>query len=469
MSVTAPEKQLVQPVPGSPQSTPPSLAEANGAGRSTEPRLYCGLTAQEATSLVMMTLTTTEDAISDLLVMREFWVQGDTGLFMGSLGIHILNATVFGALAFGAMILPLERTMPLWQSCTIGFVLGLLSLVPVVQAVLVMKDASRGRQVHGKGDDMGSLDVVEHMAFFEIILETLPQASLQAFVGVAYGRFNPASGDFSSMLLVSLVMSFVQAGTAAFGFEMSPEQRGMHFAKQDTVHLFSMYGIFAVLHQGCKTGAVVLINALLICAFGAWSIPGVIVTCVLVSISFMEPGIRNGDRVLEAGAPAVYAFFGAGKSAKHGMVLSLLILPGALCLGILAFSALDHAGNDYGEQQESSTADGLGVYHDCEDRTEAVVAFYALLISSIAMGILSFWFEPFWGFNIDDERRAAITDAADREAEEHKAEQGPYRPPGADERWGADTLDLTTRDEKMEQQEKTKFTNPMLDDSTESS
>ena len=90
----------------------------------------------------------------------------------------------------------------------IGIGAGLVGLAPLVVAGLALSEAARGRAERAEQDQSW----LKTFALVELVLEGLPQSCLQTYVGISYGSFSPSAEDFSALLVLSVILSFLSSG-----------------------------------------------------------------------------------------------------------------------------------------------------------------------------------------------------------------------------------------------------------------
>ena len=167
------------------------------------------------------------DTYSDWAVVASFAADGRWSLFVASFTIQLICGCVLGlGLAFVLSRVRradsgLPRTLSSWRrgECLamegntgrafgIGIGAGLVGLAPLVVAGLALSEAARGRAERAEQDQSW----LKTFALVELVLEGLPQSCLQTYVGISYGSFSPSAEDFSALLVLSVILSFLSSG-----------------------------------------------------------------------------------------------------------------------------------------------------------------------------------------------------------------------------------------------------------------
>ena len=122
----------------------------------------------------------------------------------------------------------------------------------------------------------------------EMLLETLPQCSLQTYVGVSYGQF-----EESFLPIFSVAMGFLAGGATIFGFESRRRNREL----PDKSHLKanSKYGVFTILGRAAQLGCLVFGTSMVACMYNASALfPGALSAVVLTYV-VLESSSQKGD------------------------------------------------------------------------------------------------------------------------------------------------------------------------------
>mgnify|MGYP003329760103 CR=1 FL=1 len=88
---------------------------------------------------------------------------------------------------------------------------GMPSLAPLAHTAMILAKENIGDSSH-------QVKAVRVFKAMELYFEAMPQAVLQVYVGVAYGKLD-LSSDMDYLLAVSVFISLLGAGVTAAGFE----------------------------------------------------------------------------------------------------------------------------------------------------------------------------------------------------------------------------------------------------------
>ena len=136
----------------------------------------------------------------------------------------------------------------------------------------------------------------------------------RAYVGVAYGKFDPSTPTFSYLLPVSVAVSLLGAGSTAFGMEGAFRNAD----RPGTVSTVSRYGIVALLLRTAQVAALVFWIALLSCAEKGWAGIAIVLSVVVVLAMGGEAAFRsvhNGRSGFNSSLPAFMRSMDAGSGS----------------------------------------------------------------------------------------------------------------------------------------------------------
>ena len=250
-----------------------------GRAQSDAATPWFGFTTVEVVSLLKTAIVASVDTCFDLVVLRGWWLAGDTGWFRAGVGIQVLSGCFMG---YWLSITILPPTLPSLHPAirkALGLVLGLLGLAPAAVVFLTLNAARRG------ADDLMMrmiLKLSTMSGMIEVIFEAIPQAGLQTYVGVAYGEFDPAHPAFSFVMVLSVASACLSGGVAIFAFEVQGKTQKLPLR---TVRADSMYGLSRIIAAGALLGTVMFIQALVLCAWKAYA---AVVLLLTVAVQFFR-------------------------------------------------------------------------------------------------------------------------------------------------------------------------------------
>jgi hypothetical protein len=319
------------------------------------------------------------DSWSDWAVTISWYVDGETWWF--GLGIAIM---VFSGLVSGVVFwrMTMQDRVKHWRSkelsqeigdlwratkhmgAQLGCVLlGLIGMVPGAQAYLTLKWDDEGNQ--SKRDH--SKQTIAFLKGMELVVETLGQTCLQVYIGIAFGRLDPASPNFSRTQAFSCILGVVSAGLACFAFE------SYH---RDELSLSSLYGSVTALWRATQTAGAVTALALTGCAFKAWVVIPALLTIALAAYI--------GAATISVPA---YHLWPLNKqvTAKQNTVLGLMAIALIVIQGVF-FYKVPHLGNNYADALlPITTNSSLPQHFECSTRSDAVIFCVYCLLGSVCL------------------------------------------------------------------------------------
>ena len=93
-----------------------------------------------------------------------------------------------------------------------GIPLGWLGLTPVAAAAVILQEGSHGHEDMAQEDEKQ----LKITGTVELVMEALPQAMLQSYIGISYGFFDSSSKQFEPQLVLSVCMAIVSGGLTLF-------------------------------------------------------------------------------------------------------------------------------------------------------------------------------------------------------------------------------------------------------------
>lgn len=297
----------------------------------------------------------------------------------------------------------------------IGSLIGALGLAPVFVGIVALKDWST---VHK--EDEGTYDAEEekkaemaqqdtrlvymHSAL-ELVLESVPQAVLQTYIGISYGELAVDSDEFSPMLAFSVLCSFLASGVVMFDLES--EQRNQDLSSSARLTLFSWYGVVTAIGRGAQVAALVLSSALCVCAFKGWAS-----VTVLLSLVVLLALTMHTNKMQSRGGMNRWLSPNQAEMCEYGTHTLFVLLLAAL------FYSLPHVPNDYAarasaddEMSSSPSAQHL----DCRERTVGTTALATSLAVSVSFMVISMMLDQEWGFRTNNDTRNALYIERDEE------------------------------------------------------
>ena len=314
-----------------------------------------------------------------------------------------------------------------WVTWTVAPTLGILGLIPATVCVLALKE--NGNVVSKKRADASSKSVSDlriydahaeelaeaaqenlHLVYlqsaFELILESMPQAVLQTYIGVAYGQFeqNATTGRTSSWLLVaSILCSFLASGVVMFDLEA--EERNQDLPSSHHLRTLSLYGFVTIVGRAGQVGSLVFINGLFACAFKGMALITIIFAVALLYGLTMYSKIQSkGSRSVSPNT--VEAIQYAGHTTY---VMTLLVL----------FYFIPHQTNDYDRSTAGSNS-LISPDFNCKQRDSSINMLLLFWGVSVFGMIASLLLDPQWGWRADGSTRRGMTLA--RAEEDARAE-----------------------------------------------
>lgn len=304
--------------------------------------VVAGITLLTFADIIKSAGVSLADFVSDVLVAhRWFFESGDTSWGWAAVTIQAVSGAVSGLMLAWAAFDGDHRTVG-WSECkkiAVGLPLGWLGLAKVVTAGLALTTRRHNLAAHhfeleeGGQEELSALELAEELRTLkllgvaELCLEAAPQALLQAYVGVAYGGFEPGSYDL--LLVASLSVSLLAGGM---------EMLGMEEIRRDPVTQWSAYGMVTVLARSSLLGALIFGGGLTACAFKGYAWMYIVATVVVLIC-------------------VAYEAIGRSSNPKFGSTLTLLlatVLPPVLFLVVAAlyFENGAHAPNNYAAKGE---------------------------------------------------------------------------------------------------------------------
>ncbi len=380
--------------------------------------------------VVSAAFTSLKDVVSDWAVIGDWFLTGHRdwariGLWINVIGGGLAGDSVLGTLKRAGAAKKSECLSGTtgWAVRAAAVLVGATGLAPsMVIVYLICAGVPMGVDVD---------TLLLRTKLIELFLETIPQSILQTYVGVSYGRFNPASPDFSLILVVSVGISFLGMGSTLFSWEMTvrKSRKGDQLVSidnearshQEAISVGSPYGLVSVLLRSCQTAVVILGAALVGCAN---KFPG----ATYGVATNVENAHTNGtDRVFvpteeiteiiwKAGTmplyllytlPLLYLASGLVEAVKYeyrqlGAFRRIFLNGGQLALA--ATAPLWLAGGDYrvaNNYNDSSQPETLDThapqYFDCRDRTEGTVPFDIALVASVGLVLACCALDPYCG------------------------------------------------------------------------
>eukprot|EP01045_Picozoa_sp_COSAG04_P010434 COSAG04_NODE_639_length_11692_cov_5.494480_6_plen_983_part_00 len=337
----------------------------------------CGISAlMFVTVIIKGNADKLADFWTDVSVVLEWWSSGDENWAYFGLMFLIISGSISGLLLLGGF----RQTKPgkdlpkhglfesiidrlcvdfhnclefcqfdwtAWAALPLCLALGCAGLAPVATTVLMVRATARGDEdAREKG-----MQMLKYLAIIELLLETIPQAMFQTYVGVSYGEFTFGNPDFSWLLVISVLIGFVSGATTMTSFA------------EASVSLFTPHGVCLLLGRAGQIGSTVFAVALLGCAFkGCLGVVFVLSVflpnlLILYGIWLVEPSLRNptNDYRYHQGAP------GAPGWTTHCSPLWPLLINLTQPLGIWAllcgipgysFFSGEHVDNNYANRTQ---------------------------------------------------------------------------------------------------------------------
>ena len=394
-------------------------------------RMLCGNPLGYSVGLLITAGLQTWDSFSDIAVTLAFAYSGDWYWFLAGFSIQVVCGCTVGLMhahcsrvrhgdGGGRTSLQAHSSMSQkailahtskhtdvnkWTTWTIAPVLGMLGLIPATVCVLALKetgyvDTKKRVQTVSKVQryDAHAEEVAEaaqenvHLVYLqsalELVLESMPQAVLQTYIGVAYGELDQETTSMSkpvSMLLAfSILCSFVASG--AVMFDLESEERNQELPSSHHLQMASLYGFVTIVGRAGQVASLVFINALWACAFKAMALPSVILAvAMLYSLTMYSKiqckGFRKASpNIVEATQYAVHTVY----------VLVLLML----------FYLLRHEDNDYGSIPDGSDSPAPQSF-DCRQRHSSIAVLVFSLTLSVVFMVASLLLDPQWGCRAD--------------------------------------------------------------------
>lgn len=330
---------------------------------------YCGATVPQLAALVGNLVLPIMDTVSDWAVTLSFYQSGDVGWFRAGLSIQIFSGLFAGMLSSIVFAESVGSNVGCKRGwCTaipLGLTVGLLGLGPVVLAALTLRD----------GNAVGGMQMLKGYKLCELIFESLPASTLQSYVGVAYGRFNPADEDFSYLLPVSVCISMLGAGTTLFSVEAdNRHDDGLKLS------MFSRYGLVVVVNRAANTAALVFWVAQLTCAVKGYAAAAMVIVICGFGCIAMEGTTREGGA--------------KGQGPRFWAVCSCLCF--VLMAGAMAavFLSVDHLENNYGNASMPLGVPGDPQHYDCLERTSGWYPAVAATVTSCILTPLGWLIDP---------------------------------------------------------------------------
>ena len=223
--------------------------------------------------------------------------------------------------------------------------LGATGLAPVAASTLIVRDKARGDETR---DALGLTGVERDqrmlalMAFCEIVMETLPQAIIQSYVGVSYGQYTTADPGFSLLMVMSLAIGFLSSSSAIVAYQGT--------CGTEPAPLLGTRGMCCVCGIMGQIGSIVFTYALLGCAHkglpsgadGTWGLEAVVtfgIAMYAIGVWQVEPIVRTAH---------------AEDGPLKPMFLNLLI-PLMICaLFVQSFASAHHVDNNYADRTQDT-------------------------------------------------------------------------------------------------------------------
>jgi hypothetical protein len=168
-----------------------------------------GLTPCQLFGVIKTPLAGLADNFMDALVLAKWFREGHDNWFWAGLSIHAFAGTCLGMRASQNLA---ERFPESPRLLFAGLPLGWLGLTPVAAAAVILQEGSHGHE------DMAQEDEKEMQitGSVELVLEALPQAMLQSYIGISYGFFDLSSEEFDLQLVLSVCMAIFTGGHTLF-------------------------------------------------------------------------------------------------------------------------------------------------------------------------------------------------------------------------------------------------------------
>ena len=354
-------------------------------------------TLAEFASIIMSCAVPIFDAGTDVLVMNNWWVNDHSQWLTAALIIHFVAGTAAGSMLYHWDQRPLDQ-INVYRDLPLGIFLGWLGFAPAAQAWITVKDA-RSTKVDDKvaREDLMHLKI---MKAIELLLEALPQLTLQTYVGVAYGQLDPGNDDFSITLATSVCLSMVRPGLALFSLEILARNQQRRQVTRPDLGIVEedfpklgldqwQYGLATSLWRSAQVVAICMWFAMCACAFkfdALLAMPFIVTT---FGLSVYESAFWRST-MAPTGLPPARKLPAWALTVSIGM--SQLVVVAGL---IVAFNTFDHADNNYANESLPETGNTTAPqYFRCEDRDIGTVTAWAGTILSVVLMLVAVLLDP---------------------------------------------------------------------------
>jgi hypothetical protein len=411
---------------------------ADGVGAHTKPRTLFGTALHVALPLCSSAVIAFWDAITDVAVTVSFFLSGDWGWFFACLCVHVVTGCLIGLLhVHSAMVhnregggrqsveahsdVPRKRVLAHTSRYTrafgaklqwlLGATIGMLGLAPVVVSVMALREhgdrADKDAGTYDADTEEKAEETQEAMLLakvesaLELVLESLPQAVLQTYIGISYGDLSGGSDDLGVLIAFSVLCSFLSSGDVMF--ELEAEDRNKNLPREARLTLFSAYGLVTVIGRAGQVAALVFGNALCACAFKGWAVLTSLLSIANLLFLTMYSKIQargNGSRF--------------SPNQIEIMQYSVHIIFVVLLLGV--FYLMPHVDNNYADRTVQEDGSASSAQHfECRKRTVGLSALLISLAVSVVFMSLSLILDQEWGLRSSVARRRELLDKRDQE------------------------------------------------------
>ena len=353
-------------------------------------------TLVEFATILMSCAVPLFDAGTDFLVMKE-WAGEHNQWLTAALIIHFIAGTTAGSMLYHWDQRPSDQ-INVYRDLPLGILLGWLGIAPAAQAWITVKDA-RSTKVDDKvaREDLMHLKI---MKAIELLLEALPQLTLQTYVGVAYGQLDPDNDEFSATLALSVCMSMVRPGQALFSLEMLARNQQRRQVTRPDLGIIEedfpklgfdqwQYALATSLWRSAQVVAICMWFAMCACAFKFYALLAIpfIVTTFVLSI-FESAFLRS--TMAPTGLPHARKLPAWALTLSIGM-FQLVVVAGL----VVAFNTFDHVENNYADESLPVTDNATAPqYFRCEDRDIGTGTAWAATILSAVLMLVAVLLDP---------------------------------------------------------------------------
>ena len=167
-----------------------------------------GLTPLQLFGVIKTPLAGLADNFVDALVLAKWFREGHDRWFWAGLSVHAFAGTCLGVRTSQN----LAERFPESPFFFAGLPLGWLGLTPVAAAAVILHEGSHGHEDMAQEDEKQ----LKITGTVELVLEALPQAMLQSYIGISYGFFDLSSEEFDLQLVLSVCMAIFAGGLTLF-------------------------------------------------------------------------------------------------------------------------------------------------------------------------------------------------------------------------------------------------------------